>query len=188
MPKAHKLSYEFYARDAEQVAKSLLGKILVHKVAHKTGDLLYKGRIVETEAYLGEHDLACHASKGITKRTKVIFGKAGHAYVYLIYGMYDMFNVVTGKEGEGQAVLIRALEPLENIVGKTDGPGKLTKAMGITRTLNAKSLMGESLWLEQAPSVKKIVTTTRIGIDYAKEWKDALLRFYDANNDFISKP
>ncbi len=183
MPKAHKLSYEFYARGAEQVAKSLLGKVLVHK--HKS--LLYKGRIVETEAYLGEHDLACHAAKGRTKRTEVMFGKAGYAYVYLIYGMYDMLNVVTGQEGEGQAVLIRALEPLENIASKTDGPGKLTKAMSITRNLNAEDLMGERLWLEQAPPVKKIITTSRIGIGYAKEWKDAPLRFYDENSSFVSK-
>ncbi len=184
MLKQHnKLPYSFYARNAELVAKDLLGKILVYK----NKGILSKGRIVESEAYLGEHDLACHAAKGRTRRTEVLFGKAGYVYVYLIYGMHNMFNVVTGKEGEGQAVLVRALEPLENIKGKTDGPGKLTKTMGITRDHNKVDLTGESLWLEQAPKVKNIVTTPRIGIDYAKEWKDAPLRFYDSDSEFISK-
>ena len=185
MQTQHKLPYTFYARSAEIVAKDLLGKILVYN----NKGILYKGRIVESEAYLGQHDLACHAAKGRTKRTEVLFGKAGHAYVYLIYGMYDMFNVVTGKEGEGQAVLVRALEPLKNISGKTDGPGKLTRAMGITRAHNKVDLMGEKLWLEQAPKVKNknIAITPRIGIDYAKEWKDAPLRFCDSDSNFLSR-
>ena len=183
MLKQHKLPYSFYARNADLVAKDLLGKIL----AYKNKGILSKGRIVESEAYLGEHDLACHAAKGRTKRTEVLFRKAGHVYVYLIYGMYDMFNVVTGKIGEGQAVLVRALEPLENINGKTDGPGKLTRAMGITREHNKIDLTSEKLWLEQAPKVKNIATTPRIGIDYAKEWKDAPLRFYDSDSDFVSR-
>lgn len=184
MPKQHKLPYNFYAADAKEVAQSLLGKILVHQV----DDLLLKGHIVETEAYLGEHDLACHAAKGKTERTKIMFGKAGYAYVYLIYGMHNMLNIVTGSEGEGQAVLIRAIEPLENITAKTDGPGKLTRALRITRAHNAISLLGDKLWLEQAPTIDNVITTPRIGINNCdQEWKDAPLRFYNADSEYISK-
>src|SRR3954454_2197471 len=109
MPR-RKLPRSFYARPAEELAPDLLGKILVRRYRGK----LLRARIVETEAYVGEHDLACHASKGRTNRTEVMFGPPGHAYVYLIYGMYDMLNIVTGKPGVAQAVLIRAAEPLDD--------------------------------------------------------------------------
>lgn len=178
------LAANFYARDAKTVAKDVLGKHLV--VAN--GDALKRGRIVETEAYLGQEDLACHASKGRTKRTEVIFGPPGHAYVYLIYGMYDLFNLVTDKVGSAHAVLIRAVEPLEGLEGKTDGPGKLTRTLGITRAHNKLSLCGPEIWLEDGPAPKNIKTTPRIGIDYAKEWKDAPLRFFDGDSKFVSKP
>src|SRR4051812_5363563 len=103
-----KLPRSFYERDAALVAPDLLGKILVHRVNRK----LLRARIVETEAYVGEHDLACHAAKGRTKRTEIMYGPPGHAYIYFIYGMYDMLNIVCAKEGNAQAVLIRAAEPL----------------------------------------------------------------------------
>src|SRR5688572_27670046 len=106
-----KLNYEFYNRDTILVAKELLGKNLIRVVNGKT----LIGRIVEVEAYLGSHDLACHAAKGLTPRTKVMFGKPGVAYIYLIYGMYHCMNVVTQAEGQASAVLIRALEPIANI-------------------------------------------------------------------------
>ena len=177
------LGIDFYSRDAETVAKDLLGTTLVHLL----DGAVQRSRIVETEAYVGAHDLASHASKGRTKRTEVMFGPPGRAYVYLIYGMYDMLNVVTGQEGDAQAVLIRAVEPLENITGKTDGPGKLTRALGITRDLNRHDLTEEPLWLGLGTPPQEVITTTRIGIDYAKEWKDAPLRFYDAGSRFVSR-
>ena len=177
------LNIEFYSRDAETVAKDLLGTTLIYQF----GDVIQRSRIVETEAYVGTHDLASHASKGRTKRTEVMFGPPGHAYVYLIYGMYDMLNIVTGADGDAQAVLIRAVEPLENISGKTDGPGKLTRTLGITRALNQHALSNEPLWLEPGTPPQEVITTPRIGIDYAKEWKDAPLRFYDAESRFVSR-
>lgn len=176
------LPFSFYAKDAETVAKKLLGQTLVVKL----NDIEKRSCIVETEAYVGTHDLACHASKGKTKRTEIMFGEAGRAYIYLIYGMYDMFNIVTGKEGEAQAVLIRAVEPL-NFEGDLRGPGKVCKVLGITRALNGESLLGEKLWIERAKAPKTIVATTRIGVEYAKEWKDALLRFYDADSAWVSR-
>jgi DNA-3-methyladenine glycosylase len=177
------LDLSFYARDATTVARALLGQHLITHVNGKT----QRSRIVETEAYLGVDDLASHASKGRTKRTEVIFGPPGVAYVYLIYGMYDMLNIVTADVDTAHAVLIRAVEPLSECLGQTNGPGKLCKALGITRAHNGLPLFGPQLWLEAAPGPKKIVTTTRIGIDYAKEWKDAPLRFYDAKSQYVSK-
>ncbi len=178
----NRLERDFFSRDAEEVARALIGAVLVH------GDC--RGRVVETEAYLGAHDLACHAARGRTKRTEVMFGPAGHLYVYLIYGMYDMLNVVTGLVGEAQAVLIRALEPLHGSAGRTDGPGRLTRAMGITRlSHNGLDLCAPDapLWLEPGPAPHELVTTTRVGIDYAEAWKDAPLRFYDADSPFVSR-
>jgi DNA-3-methyladenine glycosylase len=175
----------FYARNAEAVARELLGAVLVHS---REG-LEQRVRLTETEAYLGTHDLACHASKGRTQRTEVMFGEAGHAYVYLIYGMYDMLNIVTGETGEAQAVLIRAAEPLQNVSGKTDGPGKLTRALGITRKgHNGMDLCGSELYLEPDQPPRAVVTTPRVGVAYAGDWKDAPLRFYDADSTYVSKP
>lgn len=175
------LELPFYQREADSVAKELLGATLVVKV----GKTEKRSRIVETEAYLGVHDLASHSSKGKTKRTETIFGEAGRAYIYLIYGMYDMLNVVTGNKN-GQAVLIRAVEPI-NFAGDTKGPGKLCKVLKITRKLNGEPLTGKKLWLEQGKPPKNITTTTRVGVDYAKEWKDAPLRFYDAESEWVSR-
>ncbi len=144
-------------------------------------------RIVETEAYVGVHDLACHAAKGRTKRTEVMFGPPGRAYIYLIYGMYELLNVVTGSTGDAQAVLIRAAEPLGNITRTTDGPGKLTLALGLTRAYNAHDVTQPPLTLEAGTPPQEIVTTTRIGVDYAGIWKDAPLRFYDGASRHVSR-
>ena len=177
------LERDFYARDAESVAKDLLGCHLL--VASNSS--VTRSRIVETEAYLGETDLGCHASKGRTRRTGVMFGPPGVAYVYLIYGMYDMFNIVTDEVDSAHAVLVRAVEPLTDGVTNTDGPGKLTRALGITRAHNGVSLFGPEIWLEAGTPPADITVTPRIGIDYAKEWKDAPLRFFDADSKHVSK-
>lgn len=179
-----RLPAAFYAEDAETVARALLGQVLV--VAGEDGPR--RGRIVETEAYVGPHDLACHASRGRTRRTEVMFGPSGRAYVYLIYGMYDMLNVVTGAEGDPQAVLLRAVEPLEKVRGATDGPGKLTRALGVTVARhNGASLLGPALWLEPGAAPERVAVTPRIGVEYAGAWKDAPLRFFDPESRFVSR-
>jgi DNA-3-methyladenine glycosylase len=180
-----KLRRSFYLRPAIEVARDLIGCILVRRVDKRK----YRARVVETEAYVGAHDLACHASKGRTKRTEVMFGPGGHAYVYFIYGMYEMFNVVTGVEGDAQAVLIRAAEPLDGWEADLSGPGKLTRAMHISRADNGLDLTGNVLYFLEAPAYQpQLKTSKRIGIDYAQQWKDELLRFYDAKSEAVSKP
>src|SRR5581483_384552 len=126
-----KLRRAFYDRKADVVARELLGKLLVHVA----GGIERIGRIVEVEAYLGPHDLAAHSARGLTQRTKVMFGPPGHAYVYMIYGMHCCMNVVTEQEGRASAVLLRALEPVANVDGRTQGPGLLCKALHIDRRL-----------------------------------------------------
>ena len=180
-----KVGHDFYRRPAIEVAPDLIGKILVRRLDGRE----HRARIVETEAYVGCHDLACHASKGRTRRTEVMFGPGGHAYVYFIYGMYDMFNIVTSVEGDAQAVLVRAAEPLDGWEADLSGPGKLTRAMDITRSQNGIDLTGEELFLLSDPSYQpRINTAERVGVDYAKEWKDALLRFLDANAHLTGRP
>lgn len=180
-----KLPRTFYARDTKIVAKELLGKFLVHKF----NGVEHIGKIVEVEAYLGPHDLAAHSSKGLTPRTQIMFGPAGHAYVYLIYGIYYCVNVVTECVGHGSAVLIRALEPIKNITGRTQGPGLLTRAMGIDKRLNGHDLLSDDFYIATASEQKTftISKSPRIGVDYAKHWAKRHLRFYIAENSFVSK-
>lgn len=180
-----KLPRSFYDRDTIAVAKDLLGKYLVHK----TDAGIQIGKIVEVEAYLGEHDLAAHSSRGKTERTKVMFGPPGHAYVYLIYGMYYCINFVTEKEGHASAVLIRALEPIQNITLRTQGPGLLCKAMQITKKYHGHDLLSDDLYVAEAPDTQRftIVKRPRIGVDYAKHWAKRLLRFYIKGNPYISR-
>jgi DNA-3-methyladenine glycosylase len=180
-----KLPRAFYARDTISVANDLLGKYLVHEV----DGIERIGKIVEVEAYLGVHDLAAHSSKGRTTRTQIMFGPAGYAYVYLIYGIYHCFNIVTEHEGSGSAVLIRALEPIQNIEGRTQGPGLLCKAMGINKDAYGQDLLSDKLYLMNAGVNENIsiVKSTRIGVHYAKHWAAELLRFYIKGNPFISK-
>ena len=171
-----KLGHSFFGRHAIDLAQDLIGKILVHRI----GDHEYKARIVETEAYLGPQDLASHASKGRTKRTEVMFGPPGRAYVYLIYGIYDMFNVVAGTEGEAHAVLIRGGQPLDDWSADLSGPGRLTRAFQITRSDNGLDLTGDRLFILNGPSCRpQLISTKRVGVAYAKEWKDLPLRFLD---------
>lgn len=160
------LPREFYEQKTLKVAKELLGKFLVHKKI--------SGMITETEAYHGFRDLASHAARGKTKRTKIMFGPAGHAYIYLIYGMYYCLNVVTEREEYPAAVLIRAVEGVS-------GPGRLTRHFKIDKKLNGVDMTTSSkLWIEDrgikiAPS--KIIRTPRIGVDYAGAYKDKKWRF-----------
>ncbi|MES2353002.1 MAG: DNA-3-methyladenine glycosylase [Pseudomonadota bacterium] len=181
-----RLPREFYDRNTILVAKELLGKYLVHL----TGDMERVGKIVEVEAYLGPHDLAAHSSKGMTARTKVMFGPPGHAYVYLIYGMHHCMNVVTEQEGHASAVLLRAIEPVKNTDGRTTGPGLLCKAMHIDKQLNGCDLISDNFYIAAVPEQKTpvIVSRPRIGVDYAGHWAKRLLRFYIKGSEFISKP
>lgn len=194
-----KLSLAFYRRDpVHQIARDLLGKVLYTFV---NGEIT-AGIIVETEAY-SQEEMACHAYGGkITKRTEPMFMEGGISYIYLIYGMYELFNVVTGPAGRAEAVLIRALQPLENIrvMGKrrnmdtskkeiSSGPGRLSMAMGISRKLNGMPLTGDNIWIEDSGIIidkSSVVNTKRIGVDYAGE--DAILpwRFYLKENNWVS--
>lgn len=182
---------EFFERPADLLAPDLLGTVLVHEGL--------AGMIVETEAYLGTTDLAAHAAHGLTERTKVMFGPAGHAYVYLIYGMYECLNVVADKEGVPHCVLVRAMEPLVGIqemaarrqwkgpvAGIGNGPGKLTRAMGITRSHYGADLCGADLelrrWKERP--VFAIEVTPRIGIKDNAEWP---MRFVWSKHPCLSR-
>ena len=163
-----KLTYEFYHRPCLQVARELVGKWLVRRLP--SGQVL-RLRISETEAYCGEADTACHAHKGRTKRTEVLYADAGTIYIYLCYGMHWLLNVVTGDEEDPQAVLIRACVD-------APGPGRLTKALGITGELNRGSICGDDLWIEDDGRECAVVTDKRVGIGYAsREDQNRLWRF-----------
>lgn len=169
-----KLNDEFYHRDCLEVAPDLVGKILVHELNDGTQKRL---RITETEAYRGEEDKACHASKGRTPRTELLYGESGIIYVYLCYGIHWLMNVITGEKEQPQGVLIRACE------GKYNGPAKLTKYLQIDKSLNGKSITSNSeLWIEDDGYRPKIRTDKRVGIDYAgEEWANKKWRFIDDN-------
>ena len=141
-----------------EVARDLLGKIITHGSA--------SGRIVEVEAYLGTGDEAAHSARGITNRTRVIFGPPGHAYVYLIYGMYECLNFITEPDGIAGGVLIRAIEPIAGIERSADGPGKLTRALGITRAHNGVDITRGPIIVHEDPRAKpfRIEVSKRIGI------------------------
>ena len=159
-----RLDYGFYHRHALEVAPELVGKVLVHQ-----GKRL---RISETEAYCGEEDTACHASKGRTKRTEVLYADAGTIYVYLCYGIHWLMNIITGDVDDPQGVLIRACVDAE-------GPGKLTKHLGITGELNRDSAVtSQELWIEDDGFRCQVVTDKRVGIGYAaQEDQEKLWRF-----------
>jgi DNA-3-methyladenine glycosylase len=181
-----KLPRSFYDRDTVLVAQELLGKHLVHM----SRGVERISRIVEVEAYLGPHDLAAHSARGLTERTKVMFGPPGHAYVYLIYGMYHCLNVVTEREGHASAVLLRAVEPVKDLEGRTQGPGLLCRAMHIDRRLNGHDLLSDNFFIAAPPqaATMTIVKRPRIGVDYAGHWAKRYLRFYLKGNPFVSRP
>ena len=197
---------EFYNRSAIDVANDLLGKVLVREVDGR----ILKGKIVETESYIGAIDKACHAYNGRrTKRAEILYSDCGVAYVYFIYGLYHCFNVVTNEKDVAEAVLIRAIEPLNEfdyisqvrykkqfkelsktqIKNLTNGPSKLCLAYLIDKDLNGDKLYEQGkIYLEESEENDfEIVKTKRIGIDYAEEAKDFLWRFYIKDNDFVSK-
>jgi DNA-3-methyladenine glycosylase len=180
-----KLPRQFYDRDTTLVARELLGKLLVHQA----GGVIRVGKIVETEAYLGEHDLAAHSSKGRTRRTEIMFGPPGYAYVYLIYGMYYCVNVVTERAGHASAVLLRAVEPVKNLEGRTCGPGLLCRAMKIDKALNGHDLLSDDFFIAAPATTEEIpiVKGPRIGVDYAKHWARRHLRFYLKGNPHVSR-
>ena len=180
-----KLPRSFYDRDTIVVARELLGKLLIHE----SRGVERIGRIVETEAYLGPHDLAAHSARGLTKRTQVMFGPPGHAYVYLIYGTYYCMNVVTEREGHASAVLLRAVEPVKNVEGRTQGPGLLCQAMHIDKRLNAHDLLSQDFYIAAPTQVESWITVKRprVGVDYAKHWAKRHLRFYIKGNPFVSR-
>jgi DNA-3-methyladenine glycosylase len=180
-----KLQRTFYDRDTVVVARELLGKFLVHK----SRGVEHVGKIVETEAYLGPHDLAAHSARGLTERTKIMFGPPGFAYVYFIYGMYFCMNVVTGREGHASAVLLRALEPVKNIEGRTCGPGLLCRAMEIDKRFNGHDLLSDDFFIVEPDKSEpfSIVKRPRIGVDYARHWARQYLRFYIKGNPFVSR-
>ncbi|MGC9457606.1 MAG: DNA-3-methyladenine glycosylase [Halothiobacillaceae bacterium] len=169
---------DFYARGTLDVARDLLGCLLVRELDDGTR---LAGRIIETEAYDGPTDTACHGARGCTARTRSLFGPPGHAYVYLVYGIHDLFNVVTDRADYPAGVLIRALEPIAGIETMkrlrpvperrlTDGPGKLSRALAIDRSQDGHDLtLGSGLWLARCklPPKRPVVTGPRIGIDYA---------------------
>ena len=173
-----RLPQEFFARRAKTVARALLGCVLVHGRR--------AGVIVETEAYVGPHDLACHARFGPTARTSVMFGPGGRSYVYLCYGIHQMFNIVTGADGDGEAVLVRAIAPLRGLpddaaVGR--GPGKVTRALGIDRRHDRRDLGRGALYVARGARPPAVGVGPRIGVDYAGDWAAAPLRFWWQDRD-----
>lgn len=191
-----RLPREFFERPVLTVARACVGQLLVH--ASPEG--LTAGRIVETEAYRGPEDRAAHSWGGRrTRRTEVMYGRAGHAYVFFVYGMHWHFNVVAGAVGEPHAILVRAVEPLCGLelmatrrgisshrVELCNGPGKLCAAFGITGEHYGRDLCKGSLFLSEGPRVK-VRRAPRVGIDYAGAWAHRPWRFYEAGNRYVSK-
>ena len=185
----------FYERETEVVAREMLGCVL----ECETPQGVASGIIVETEAYLGEHDLACHAAVGRTPRTEALYGPAGTSYVYFIYGMYWCFNAVTRTEGLPSAVLVRALEPLDgialmhtrrprirNAIDLTNGPGKLCTALGIVGSMSGKNLQRRPIVVREGELVAddKVEVTSRIGITKSAAWP---LRWVVKGNRYVSR-
>jgi DNA-3-methyladenine glycosylase len=199
-PRRQVLGRDFYARDVLDVARDCIGTLLVHETP--AGRIV--GRVVEAEAYRGPEDRAAHSYGGRrTARTEVMFGPPGHVYVFFVYGMHWHVNLVTGPLGAPQAVLLRAVEPLMGVelmaerrgMGAerrelTNGPGKLCQAFGIDRNLYGADLCRGPLYLEPAPAhlpPPRVLTSPRIGIDYAGPWRDRPWRFFDGESPYVLK-
>jgi len=163
----HKLPESFFQRSALEIAPELLGKYLVRRF--DSGDI-HRFRITDVEVYLGEEDKACHASKGRTPRTELLYHKGGVIYVYFIYGIHWLLNIVTGNENEPQGIMIRGVEGI-------DGPGRVGKYLQLDKSFYGESISGDRLWIEDSDEKPAYKTGPRIGIDYAGEWKDMPWRF-----------
>lgn len=196
---SNKLSGEFYQRtDVVKISRELVGKVLCTKIGDEP---LTSGIIVETEAYCGRNDKACHANDGLrTERTEIIYHAGGLAYVYLCYGIHHLFNVVTNVKDTADAILVRAVEPIEGIdtmkerrdmqekvARLTNGPGKLTQALGIKTAMNGTDLTKNKIWIEdRGLNPSKIVSSPRIGVDYAGEHAKRPWRFTIEGNRWVS--
>lgn len=195
-----KLKVDFYRRDdVVKISRELIGKILCTQIGD---DPLTAGRIVETEAYCGRNDKACHANNGLrTERTEVIYHPGGLAYVYLCYGIHHLFNVVTNVDNTADAILVRAVEPVNGMetmlkrrdakkptANLTNGPGKLTEALGITTSMSGTDLTGCKIWIEEGNGkANNIVSSPRIGVDYAGEHAERPWRFHIKSNSWVSR-
>jgi DNA-3-methyladenine glycosylase len=187
-----RLDRGWYARDARVVARALLGCLAVHE---QPDGCVLVSRIVETEAYRGPKDLACHARAGLTSRTRTLLGEEGHAYVFLVYGMHDCFNATCAGAGRGHAVLVRAGEPTVGFEdgARLDGPGRFARQMGISRRLDGCDLTEPPLYLCARRALgrrsrPRVVVTPRVGVAYSGEWADRAWRFYDAESRHVSRP
>jgi DNA-3-methyladenine glycosylase len=192
------LPRSFYEGRVLVIARAMIGKVLVHV----TPEGAAAGRIVECEAYRGPEDLAAHSALGRrTRRTEVMFGPPGHAYMFLLYGMHWAFNVVVGAEGHPHAILVRAVEPVlgaelmaerrgvpAEIARLTSGPGKLCAALGLTAAAYGKDLCGPELFLAEGPRRAGVGRSARINVDYAGAWAAKPWRFYERGNRYVSVP
>jgi DNA-3-methyladenine glycosylase len=183
------LERSFFARDTREVARDLVGAVLVRRLGRRT----LVARVVETEAYHGPDDRASHAHGGPTPRSAIMFGPPGYAYVYLIYGMWSCLNVVTGEDGFPAAVLLRAAAPVRGFgedPRAASGPGKLCRALGITRRENGLDLCSDGpLYLSKSDAPPpRLTRTPRIGVDYAGAWARRPWRFLAAGDAAVSRP
>ena len=185
--RAARLERSWFQRDALVVARALIGCFIVHEGgAH--GPRV--SRIVETEAYRGPKDLACHARAGLTRRTRALLGEEGHAYVFFVYGMHECFNVTCDGAGRGHAVLVRAGEPTIGFEehARLDGPGRFARAMGLSRAHDGQDLTVPPLYVCGRSKRPRIDVTARVGVAYAGEWADRPWRFLDPSSRHVSKP
>jgi len=182
-----RLREAWYRRDARIVARALVGCLVVHELSDGIARV---ARVVETEAYRGARDLACHARAGLTARTRTLLGEPAHAYVFLVYGMHDCFNVTCLRKGSGHAVLVRAAEPFAGLDVKQSlrGPGRFARAMQITRAADGLSLTEPPLYVCPRVGRPRIGVSPRVGVGYAKDWADAPLRFFDLGSTEVSRP
>lgn len=181
------LPRSFFARDALVVARALLGCLVVHE---RPGHEPRVARIVETEAYRGPTDLACHARAGLTKRTRTLLGPVGRAYVFLIYGMHDCFNITCLRDGTGHAVLVRAAEPVSGLEDGVSlaGPGRFARGMGITRADDGLDVTVPPLFVAARTGRVRVRVTARVGVAYAGVWADEPWRFLAEGSAHVSKP
>jgi DNA-3-methyladenine glycosylase len=195
--RAEILGRRWYARDALVVARALVGCLLVHEYSPETGEPSRTAareprvaRIVETEAYRGPKDLACHARAGLTRRTRVLLGDEAHAYVFFVYGMHHCFNVTCAGAGQGHAVLVRAAEPISGLDAgaRLDGPGRFARAMGLSRDLDGHDLTRPPLFLCGRRGRPDITATPRVGVAYAGAWADEPWRFHETSSRHVSRP